>query len=662
MQSPIPTRSSGRASPATVQAEVQAALSEARAEHEAQLGQLETRLRAEAEQGVADERGNTRQAYVLAATMRGELGAAVRSQKSLATALVRLEGGDAYRGDEVIAARRSAATSPVGMGRSATTSPMATPAESEAAEAAARELASATAAIAKKDETIKGLQQQVHELSQLAKRHEEEAERQRSLAADAQAAVAEANAMASPRNLASRGSIASRSGLGTPQVDERKLSRMSTPSDTPGQPLVVESKPITPEGRGNSRQSRREMELRATQTTPAQTADAATSRLGSPGNYFTPVEGVTLPPGSALVITGVRCWGVPDADEKKGSGHSDPYVRFAVRADGKEPPLAVAQTGVSKEGHSPDWSSEPPLRLELESGARSTAALSMTLTLLDKDFTNEDDPLATFTLNEMRALPGRLGCDVVLRGLDKFPDVRAHFEYEIVAAPPAASPPPRGILEGGEGVSSVGVAAASAFMGGGALKAAARAADALKLEKERNAKATAKAEAAAKEKEEAFAAQLAEQRTQHADESAVLQTRIDKLMAERFLQAKKRKDELERAAALEQDNKELQASEARLRKQTDVLQQQLQATYHQLSEVGGASSKRAGGLAGGHRAPEHEGLSIDQRRSSAASPDNAVAGAVARLASEWVAAWLGRACTAAHSLTRSHFFPHHAGA
>lgn len=609
-------RGSGGASPATVQAEVQAALDEARADHEAQLGQVESRLRAEARRSVADERGNTQQAYVLAATMRGELSAAVRSQKGLAMALVRLEGGDAYRGDEIIAARRSAATSPVGMGRSvatspvgmgrsAATSPIATPAETEAAEATARELENATAAIAKKEETIKALQQQVHELSQLAKQNEEEAERQRSLAADAQAAVAEANekankapsddvGTASPRNLASRGSITSRSGLGTPQVDERKLSRLSTPSDTPGHPLHIEPKPITPEGRGNSRQSRRNSalatDLQGTQTTPAQTADAATSRLASPGNYFTPVEGVALPPGSALLITGVRCWGVPDADEgQRSAAGSDPYVRFALKSDGKEPPLAEGRTSVSKESVNPDWSSEPPIRLELQSGARSIAALSLTLTLVDKDFANEDDVLATFTLGEMRALPGRLGCDVTLRGAGKFPDVKAHFEYEIVAAPqqPAAAAPT------GQETSAVGVAAAHAFMGGGALKAAARAADALKLEKERNAKAMAKAEAAAKEREEALEAQLAQERTQHEEASAALQTRIDKLMGERFLSAKKRKEELERSATLEQEKRELQASEARLRKQTDVLQQQLQATYHQLSEASGSSSKRA---------------------------------------------------------------------
>lgn len=141
---------------------------------------------------------------------------------------------------------------------------------------------------------------------------------------------------------------------------------------------------------------------------------------------FNPV----LPPGTVLVLSGIKAWDVPDADSKRGSGGSDPYMRFTLGVQAVE--AAEAATKVSGNSNNPDWSADPPLRFLIEDGAQSASVLSLTAVLLDKDFTNEDDALAQSTLKNIRVRRGRQSMGVTLKGLPGWPDVRMAFEYELI--------------------------------------------------------------------------------------------------------------------------------------------------------------------------------------------------------------------------------------
>ena len=121
---------------------------------------------------------------------------------------------------------------------------------------------------------------------------------------------------------------------------------------------------------------------------------------------------------------------MPDADSKRGSGGSDPYMRFTLGVQAVE--VAEVASKVSGNSNNPDWSRDPPLHLLIEGGAQSASHLSLTAVLLDKDFTNDDDALAQSTLKHLRVRRGPQSMGVTLKGLPGWPDVRMQFEYELV--------------------------------------------------------------------------------------------------------------------------------------------------------------------------------------------------------------------------------------
>jgi len=137
-----------------------------------------------------------------------------------------------------------------------------------------------------------------------------------------------------------------------------------------------------------------------------------------------------LPPGTVLILSGRKAWDVPDADSKRGSGGSDPYMRFTLGVQAVE--VAEVASKVSGNSNNPDWSRDPPLHLLIEGGAQSASHLSLTAVLLDKDFTNDDDALAQSTLKHLRVRRGPQSMGVTLKGLPGWPDVRMQFEYELV--------------------------------------------------------------------------------------------------------------------------------------------------------------------------------------------------------------------------------------
>ena len=124
--------------------------------------------------------------------------------------------------------------------------------------------------------------------------------------------------------------------------------------------------------------------------------------------------------------------GVPDADSKKGSGGSDAFVRVSLHLADADDEVASAQTTVRRNTDNPDWSDEPPLRLQLEQGVKAGVALRLRAVLWDKDFSNEDDVLASATVAGLRGHSGSCRLHLLLKGEPGWPDVRASFEHLIM--------------------------------------------------------------------------------------------------------------------------------------------------------------------------------------------------------------------------------------
>ena len=114
---------------------------------------------------------------------------------------------------------------------------------------------------------------------------------------------------------------------------------------------------------------------------------------------------IALPAGTVVVLSGMRAEGVPDAESKKGSGGSDPYIRFTLTLGPSEQELASLETRSLSNTNNPDWSGDPPLRLVLARPCRQGVPLTLTAVIFDKDFTNEDDRLARVAVTGLRGHP-----------------------------------------------------------------------------------------------------------------------------------------------------------------------------------------------------------------------------------------------------------------
>jgi len=138
--------------------------------------------------------------------------------------------------------------------------------------------------------------------------------------------------------------------------------------------------------------------------------------------WFTPEP---VPPEPAiLILHDMSAMGVPDADPRNGSGLSDPYVRFELL----EVDIAsAAETLHVKNSLNPDWKEE--MRLNVP---RLIPPPLLRITLWDKDWTNDDDKLAT---GEVRLSEDRSGIAKLetLHGYQGFPDVPFTFSYRLEA-------------------------------------------------------------------------------------------------------------------------------------------------------------------------------------------------------------------------------------
>ena len=118
---------------------------------------------------------------------------------------------------------------------------------------------------------------------------------------------------------------------------------------------------------------------------------------------------------------------VPDADSKRGSGTSDPYINFKLLECGDV--SETARTATKPNDPNPEWAEE--LCLSLPRGSSRPPLLHVQL--WDDDLKKSDDPLA---LAETRLVPAsalktRGEMEVVLTGmLGKARGVTVVFEYE----------------------------------------------------------------------------------------------------------------------------------------------------------------------------------------------------------------------------------------
>lgn len=163
-----------------------------------------------------------------------------------------------------------------------------------------------------------------------------------------------------------------------------------------------------------------------------------TSSGGSPLSSTAPALAVRAGPPEPAPLTGslvfkdICAFAVPDGDLRRGSGKSDPYVKFTIITDdGGDGP--TAQTEKIANADNPVW--KDPVKINLPRGFTGQARLRVRI--WDDDVTSEDDAIGSVVLN-INVSQAPVSVKATLKGREqggtggyKLPDSRISFTYEL---------------------------------------------------------------------------------------------------------------------------------------------------------------------------------------------------------------------------------------
>ena len=173
-------------------------------------------------------------------------------------------------------------------------------------------------------------------------------------------------------------------------------------------------------------------------------AEAAPMEEAAPAEGAAPAEVAGF-----IVFSDIAAFGVPDGDMRKGSGASDPYVKFTLLADGPEydgtGPLGgrggpTCQTEKIANAADPVWEGQAP-KLALPTGFDGKGELRVRV--WDDDVTNEDDAIGSVIIPvDVSGGSGKVQVGrITLKGREQegaggyvLPDFEMSFSYEL--APP----------------------------------------------------------------------------------------------------------------------------------------------------------------------------------------------------------------------------------
>jgi hypothetical protein len=145
---------------------------------------------------------------------------------------------------------------------------------------------------------------------------------------------------------------------------------------------------------------------------------------------------VKTPTPLTLRLFHVKAFGVVDADDAKGSGKSDPFLRFVHPPSGKH-----AATETRRNEDNPCFEN----RVQLCMPAGFDHPPRILVELWDKDWTKPNSKLAEQTVcldgkvDEGEEVDDGVNAEVKLKGVDGFPDVKVKFAYDYTFNVPEAA-------------------------------------------------------------------------------------------------------------------------------------------------------------------------------------------------------------------------------